>query len=121
MASHEHHTRARVRALEALCGELYQVLGTVGAPVAVLDAVAAAAAGRPLPRRDLLPIDEMAFDEVRKRQTLITAMREVLGATAAQELGRSGGRARSAKKARAARANGLKGGRPSRALASKTS
>jgi hypothetical protein len=58
----------RVEELESLCAELYQVLGTVGAPAAVLDKVWAAADGQPIPRVELLPIDEDAFAAVRERR-----------------------------------------------------
>ena len=81
--------------LETLCAELYQVLGTLGAPSRVLDQVLAAAEGRPLPHRTLLPF---------------TAREGRSGAAAA--LGAKGGSAVSRAKARAARTNGRRGGRP---------
>ncbi len=99
---------ADVRALRSLCGELYQVLGTVGAPVAVLDKVSAAAAGKPIPDIEILPIDELAFDEVRERQNTIDEMASLL----AKHLAARGGRASSDAKRRAARKNGRMGGRP---------
>lgn len=55
--------RARVRALESLCAEMYQVAGTANAPVRVLDKLWAAAEGKPIPRIDLLPIGEDEFRE----------------------------------------------------------
>jgi hypothetical protein len=53
---------ARVKRLEYLCAEMYQVAGEVGAPVRVLDALSAAADGRPIPRASLLPISASEFD-----------------------------------------------------------
>jgi hypothetical protein len=85
----------RATRLEVLCSELYQVLGTLGAPSRVLDQVLAAAEGRPLPHRTLLPFSE------REGRT-----------SAAAALGGKGGSAVSRAKARAARQNGLRGGRP---------
>ncbi len=98
----------RIEALEALCGELYQVLGAVGAPVPVLDKVSAAAAGKPIPNLDLLPIGELDFDEVKERQETIDEMATLL----AKHLAARGGRSSSEAKRRAARTNGRKGGRP---------
>jgi hypothetical protein len=103
---------ADVHSLRALCGELYQVLGTVGAPVSVLDKVSAAAAGKPIPDIDLLPIDELAFDEVRERQETIDEMASLL----AKHLAARGGRASSDAKRRAARENGRMGGRPRKTI-----
>jgi len=102
----------RVQALEALCAELYQVLGTVGAPAAVLDKVWAAAAGQPIPRGELLPIDEDAFEAVRDRQAMIDAVTALLAPRRAALIGQAGGRRTSLVKSAAARANGRKGGRP---------
>jgi hypothetical protein len=98
----------RVEELESLCGELYQVLGTVGAPIRVLDKVSAAAAGKAIPDLDLLPIGEMDFDEIRERQETIDEIATLL----AKQLAARGGRRTSDAKRRAARANGRKGGRP---------
>lgn len=102
----------RVQALEALCAELYQVLGTVGAPAAVLDKVEAAAAGRAIPRVELLPIGEDDFEAVRERQTMIDQIATLLAPRRAAIVGQAGGRRTSQVKIAAARANGLKGGRP---------
>lgn len=41
--------------LQALMGELYQVLGGLDAPAKVLDKVSAASCGEPIPPGDLLP------------------------------------------------------------------
>lgn len=89
--------RGRINRLEGLCAELYQVLGTLGAPERVLDQVLAAAEGRLLPHRTLLPFSE------REGRT-----------SAAAALGAKGGSAVSRAKARAARENGRRGGRPRR-------
>ncbi len=47
--------------MESLCAEAYQVAGTANAPVRVLNKLAAAAAGKPIPRIALLPIAEAEF------------------------------------------------------------
>lgn len=44
-----------IEQLENLLGELYQVLGALDAPEAVLDQVIAALEGGPLPHASLLP------------------------------------------------------------------
>jgi hypothetical protein len=54
----------RVEALERLCGEAYQFAGAVGAPVRVLDALAAAANGDPIPEASVLPIVAEECDAV---------------------------------------------------------
>jgi hypothetical protein len=100
--------KSRVAELEALCADLYQVLGAVGAPEPVLDAVSAAAAGKPLPPADLLPIDALNFNEVKERQDTIDEMTTLL----AKHLAARGGRQSTEAKRQAARANGGKGGRP---------
>jgi hypothetical protein len=97
-----------IEALQALCAELYQVLGTLGAPAHILDKVSAAAAGQAIPDVDLLPIGEMDFDEVRQRQGTIDEMTTLL----ARHLSARGGRKTSEVKAAASAANGRKGGRP---------
>lgn len=89
------HQRDRLDQLEDVCAELYQVLGTLGAPARVLDQALAASEGRPLPYDTLLP-----FSERESRTSVATA------------LGTKGGLIVSKAKARAARQNGLRGGRP---------
>jgi len=54
--------QARIARLERLCAEVYQVAGAAGAPVRVLDALSAAANGKPIPRVPLLPITTSEFD-----------------------------------------------------------
>jgi hypothetical protein len=54
----------RIDALEHLCGEAYQFAGAVGAPVRVLDALAAAANGDPLPAGSLLPVGAEECDAI---------------------------------------------------------
>jgi hypothetical protein len=56
--------RARIRVLEDVLGEAYQFAGAVGAPVRVLDNLAAALAGDPLPIASFLPIAADECDEV---------------------------------------------------------
>ena len=102
----------RIEELESVVAQAYQLAGAIGAPVRVLDVLSAAVKGRPLPSETFLPIAAEECDEVARRQRVIDQVREVLGTSAAQDLGRLGGRQRSAAKARAARANGRKGGRP---------
>ena len=116
MASELETLRARVVALEDVCGAAYQLAGTVGAPIRFLDALAAAAGGKRIPKVDLLPVSELECDQVREREDLITRARELLGASAAAELGRRGGAKTSRAKKRAAQENGRKGGRPRKTL-----
>ena len=54
--------RAEVERLRRVCAEAYQFAGEVGAPERVLDNLAAAAEGRPLPHESFLPVsaDECA-------------------------------------------------------------
>jgi len=47
--------RAEIEQLRTLCAEVYQVAGTLGADVRVLDNLWAAADGKPLPHASLLP------------------------------------------------------------------
>jgi len=112
MASELAVLRARVAALEDVCGAAYQLAGTVGAPPRFLDALAAASGGRPIPDIDLLPVSELDCHEVRRREDVIVQARQLLGVSAAAELGRAGGSKSSHAKRRAARLNGRKGGRP---------
>ena len=51
-----------MKRLELLCAEVYQVAGAAGAPMRVLDALSAAANGRPIRRTPLLPIAEREFE-----------------------------------------------------------
>ena len=95
MGETERDERDRLDQLEDVCAELYQVLGTLGAPARVLDQTLAASEGRPLPYETLLPFSE------REGRTL-----------AAASLGAKGGLVVSKAKARAARQNGRRGGRP---------
>lgn len=104
--------RAGVEALESLCGEIYQVAGTVGAPVRVLDKLWAAAQGEAIPAASVLPLVETDFEEVAARQAIIDAIVKAIGPSVSAERARAGGAERSAAKGRAARANGKKGGRP---------
>ena len=58
--------KRRISALQYLCAEMYQVAGTAGAPVRVLDKLWAASGGKPIPRVHLLPIAEDEFEMVRR-------------------------------------------------------
>lgn len=95
MAIDKRDARHRVEELQDICAELHQVLGVLGAPARVLDQTLAAAEGRPVPYATLLP-----FSEREGRTSVATA------------LGSKGGSAVSKAKARAARQNGRRGGRP---------
>jgi hypothetical protein len=99
----EHPTEAQVARrldeLETVCAELYQVLGTLGAPARVMDQVIAAAEGRLLPYSTLLPF----------------SVQEAKTTPAAMLLGARGGSVNTVAKRRAAARNGLLGGRPRRA------
>lgn len=93
--------KARVDALEQLAAEVYQVVGAIGAPVRVLDQLAAAADGKPLPHDTVLPFDASEC----------TPLPSVAGAA----LGRRNRGVTSMRKAKAARLNGkLHGGRPAK-------
>ncbi len=93
--------RSRVAALEQVCADLYQVAGAIGAPVRVLDQLAAAAAGKDLPYASVLPFD--------------AAECEPLPSAAAAAMGRRGGAVTSKRKAKASRLNGkAHGGRPAK-------
>lgn len=54
----------RVAVLQQVCAEAYQLAGTVGAPEAALDNLAAAAAGIPIPHASFLPIAVEDCDEL---------------------------------------------------------
>ena len=108
--------RERIAALEALCAEMYQIAGTLGAPVAILDALWSASDGRPIPT-DLPVVLDTDCAAVREREDLIAQMRGVLGISAAKEFARVGGSSTSPAKREAARTNGLKGGRPRKTFA----
>ena len=70
----------RIAALERLCGEAYQFAGTVGAPVRVLDALAAAANGDPLPEGDLLPVTAEECDVVATLLARLARIRDAVTA-----------------------------------------
>jgi hypothetical protein len=120
MASELDTLRARIAALEELCGNVYQALGALGAPVEVLDTVFAAAQGEdipdPQPLFSTIPTD---YDEVQKRQAIINSILTAIGPTVSAERGRAGGSVSSTAKRRAARANGQKGGRPRKSVAAR--
>ena len=73
----------RVVELEALCSDIYQVAGALGAPAVVLDALHAAASGDPLPRVSLIGLDianeiERAEREpVAQAEGYVTALRYI--------------------------------------------
>ena len=74
---------ARVVELEALCGEIYQVAGALGAPAVVLDALHAAASGDPLPGVSLIGLDianeiERAEREKQEPVAYLTANKQML-------------------------------------------
>lgn len=82
MAQHERETatlRARVELLERVCAEAYQFAGAVGAPVRVLDNLAAAAEGTPLPHESMLPVCAEECDEIAERQQALERVREAVG------------------------------------------
>jgi len=114
MATELDTLRARLDALEDLCGYLYQFAGEVGAPVPILAALwAATDRKKPIrPSEDLPRVLATDCTEVADRDRLLTEVRALLGVSAAAELGRVGGSKTSKAKQLAARANGKKGGRP---------
>src|SRR5438045_357795 len=54
--------QAQLEELRRICGEAYQLAGTVGAPPHVLDILSDAAEGRPTEGRSFLPIGEQDFN-----------------------------------------------------------
>lgn len=80
----ERELRADVEALRHLAGELYQVLGALGAldaPAGVLDAVLAAAHGEPMEGRgSLLPFVSEEHEALRKDAERYRGVRRVAGA-----------------------------------------
>jgi hypothetical protein len=68
----------RVAALERVCAEVYQFAGTVGAPLRVLDLLAAAAHGEPLPQASILPIAAEECDAVAELQTRLERVRQAV-------------------------------------------
>jgi hypothetical protein len=110
--------RARIEQLEDLCGAMYQFAGEVGAPLRFLDALAAAAQGKPVGTSALLPVYARECEEIIALQRQLDAVRQIVAiGPAAAELGRVGGSRTSAAKRRASRANGRKGGRPRKTAA----
>jgi len=82
MAQREQETatlRARVELLERVCAEAYQFAGAVGAPVRVLDNLAAAAEGKSLPHESMLPVSAEECDEIAERQQALERVREAVG------------------------------------------
>ena len=71
--------RTRVELLERVCAEAYQFAGAVGAPVRVLDNLAAAVEDRPLPHESMLPVTAEECDEVSERQQALERVREAVG------------------------------------------
>lgn len=112
MASEVEQLRARVQALEEVCGEMYQVAGAAGAPERVLDKLWAAAQGDAISTASVLPVLETEFEEVAERDAVIQRIVDAIGPAFAAQRGRKGGSVSSAAKRRAARLNGRKGGRP---------
>lgn len=53
----------RISILEQVCAEAYQLAGTVGAPEKVLDNLAAAAQGTPVPHATFLPVSAADCEE----------------------------------------------------------
>jgi hypothetical protein len=68
----------RLEVLEAVCGEAYQFAGSVGAPERVLDNLAAAAAGKPIPHESFLPVSAEECDEVRDLHDRLEQVRKVV-------------------------------------------
>jgi hypothetical protein len=105
--------RARVEALEGLCGAIYQFAGAVGAPERILDALWAAAQGEAFEADGLLPTLASECHEIIALQRQLDDVRKIVSiGPAAAEFGRLGGSRTSMAKQRASAANGRKGGRP---------
>jgi hypothetical protein len=118
MASERETLRARIAALEELCGNVYQALGALGAPVEMLDTLFAASQGEDIPdQQPLFSTIPIEYEEVQKRQAIIDSIVSAINSTVSAQRGRAGGSVSSAAKRRAARANGRKGGRPRKSAA----
>jgi hypothetical protein len=61
--------KAQIEELQRICGEAYQLAGTVGAPAHVLDILNDAAEGRSTRGRSFLPIGEKDFEGRRESAT----------------------------------------------------
>ena len=59
----------RISILEQVCAEAYQLAGAVGAPEKVLDNLAAAAEGKPIPHATFLPVSAADCDESLRADT----------------------------------------------------
>lgn len=70
----------RIDDLQRVCAEAYQFAGTVGAPVRVLDTLAAAAQGRPLPEGSMLPVAAEECDEVAQLAAKLERVRHAIEA-----------------------------------------
>ena len=85
MANEQPHTREvadlqlEIERLRRVCAEAYQLAGTVGAPERVLDTLAAAAAGRPLPHESFLPVAAEECDEVAELRRRLDQVRSAVG------------------------------------------
>ena len=83
MASETEQLAALQRRLDDLarvCAEAYQFAGTVGAPERVLDNLAAAAAGQPIPHESILPVTAEECDAVSELRTKLDHVRQAIGA-----------------------------------------
>ncbi len=82
MDEHTHDDRRaleqRVRDLERVCGEAYQLAGAIGAPERVLDVLAAAAGGKPIPQESFLPIAADDCDEIRALHERLDEVRRLV-------------------------------------------
>lgn len=67
----------RIRTLQSVCGEAYQLAGTVGAPVKALDNLSAAANGEPIPHETFLPVTDLDCSRISE----LTAQLEQLTAS----------------------------------------
>jgi hypothetical protein len=105
--------RARIENLEEVCAEAHQFAGAMGAPVRLLDLFWHAAQGRTVTLEGFAPVRTSECEEITTLQQQLDVVRRVVAVgPAAAELGRLGGSRTSRAKAKAARANGRKGGRP---------
>jgi hypothetical protein len=72
--------RERIALLERVCGEAYQLAGEVGAPVRVLDFLAAAANGDALPADSMLPVTADECDVIAGLRAQLARVRQAIGA-----------------------------------------
>ncbi len=70
--------QARIEVLEGILAEAYQLAGAIGAPRRVLDNLAAAVDGEPLPHGTFLPIQAEECSEVADRDRRLERVKQAV-------------------------------------------